>query len=142
MNHNSSHISFTPVPYNHHAYRLSGALAATTVKRYVAFDPNRTLRPGYAEIAGAFEVETTRVTPGELQFANGFEIRSQPFEVGSLSLSSGSFDLVFTSPPFFDYEMYNPDNPDYTDWISEFYVPLMQQSYRCVRPGIFITINV
>ena len=27
--------------------------------------------------------------------------------------ADNSFDFVFTSPPFFDYEMYSPENPDY-----------------------------
>eukprot|EP01036_Dinobryon_divergens_P024062 gene24062-32477_t len=36
----------------------------------------------------------------------GFQVNSLPFEVGARKLEENSFDLVFTSPPFFDYEMY------------------------------------
>ena len=38
--------------------------------------------------------------------------------------------------------MYNPDNPDYKDWIEEFYVPLMQHACRCVKPGKFVCIHI
>jgi hypothetical protein len=53
--------------------------------------------------------------------------------LGALELKTESFDLVFTSPPFFDYEMYNPSNPQYKNWINEFYHPLFLQSCRCVK---------
>jgi hypothetical protein len=60
----------------------------------------------------------TELTKEKLKFSNGFEIISLPFEVGALQLDDNSFDCVFTSPPFFDYEMYSVDNPDYTDWLT------------------------
>eukprot|EP01041_Mallomonas_annulata_P002435 gene2435-4725_t len=124
--------------------RLTGALGTTSppVTRYVAFDPNRTLRPGYVTLSNRFGIGLTRLTTEEMVFDNGFEIRSKPFEIGSLALRDNSFDLVFTSPPFFDYEMYNPNNPEYHDWIKEFYIPLMQQAHRCVKPGKFVAIYI
>ena len=77
-----------------------------------------------------------------IQFENNFEIRSQPFEIGAASLGSESFDLDFTSPPFFDYEMYNPNNPNYVDWIEDFYVPLVRESARCVKKGGFVGLYI
>mmetsp|Transcript_420 Transcript_420/g.676 ORF Transcript_420/g.676 Transcript_420/m.676 type:complete len:737 (+) Transcript_420:51-2261(+) len=112
------------------------------VERYVAFDPNRNLRMGYTKILEACGAQLTSYSHDTLTFSNGFEINSLPFEKGSLKLEADSFDLVFTSPPFFDYEMYNPLNPQYSSWIEDFYVPLMQQSCRCVRPGRFVCIHI
>jgi len=81
-------------------------------------------------------------TEKHLQFKNGFEIHSQPFELGSAMLPTNSFDLVFTSPPFFDYEMYTPSNPQYKDWLKEFYYPLMTEACRCVKLGKFVAIHI
>lgn len=124
--------------------RLIGAAAANkpAVRRYVAFDPNRNLRPGYAKLMKLFGHSVANIHDNLLQFSNGYEVRSLPFEQGALDLADNSFDLVFTSPPFFDYEMYNPDNPGYKDWIKDFYEPLMQQACRCVKPGHYVCIHI
>ena len=122
--------------------RLVGAASSSVVTKYVCFDPNTTLRPGYAALMKLYGHACTEVGPQGLKFNNGFECRTQPFEVGALALPDNSFDVVFTSPPFFDYEMYNPDNPQYVDWIKEFYVPLFVQACRCVKPGHFVCIHI
>lgn len=122
--------------------RLTGAMAASAVTKYVGFDPNKSLRPGYAQLLKLFGHDCMHRSEKMLSFSNGFECRAQPFEVGSLELPDSSFDLVFTSPPFFDYEMYNPDNPDYVDWIQDFYYPLMQQSCRLVKHGGHVAIYI
>ena len=122
--------------------RLLGAACSSVVSKYVAFDPNHNLRPGYAEILSLRGVQTARIEADHLYFDNGFEIHSQPFEIGARNLESDSFDLAFTSPPFFDYEMYNPDNPEYRDWISEFYVPLFQQTCRVLKDGHYFGIHI
>lgn len=122
--------------------RLVGAAATETLDRYVAFDPNTRLRPGYVEIMKLFGHDLADMNNKKLVFRNNFKILTEPFEVGALSLESNSFDLVFTSPPFFEYEMYNPQNPQYKNWIDEFYIPLMHHSCRCVRPGGHVAIYV
>lgn len=123
--------------------RLLGALGArATVTKYVAFDPNLSLRPGYCDIMTVCGNPVASGTENHLQFVNGFEIHSKAFEVGSAALSTNSFDLVFTSPPFFDYEMYTPANPQYKDWLKEFYYPLMTEACRCVKLGKFVAIHI
>lgn len=52
------------------------------------------------------------------------------------------FDFAFTSPPFFDYEMYNPKNPSYISWIEDFYVPLFVQSCRLLKNGSYFGIHI
>lgn len=124
--------------------RMVGAASTSSpqVTRYVAFDPNAPLRPGYAELLSLFGNSITEFSADKMKFSNGFEIHSMPFEAGAPHLESDSFDLVFTSPPFFEYEMYNPSNPQYRDWLTDFYTPLMQQSCRCVRPGGHVVIHI
>lgn len=122
--------------------RLIGALASNCVEKYVGFDPNLALRPGYAQLVHAFGHTCTQLSEKEMRFSNGSEIRNQPFEVGAIQIENNTFDLVFTSPPFFDYEMYCDENPMYSNWIDEFYKPLMIHSYRCVKPGGKVVIYV
>lgn len=122
--------------------RLTGASVAACVERYVAFDPNRSLRPGYTEIMQHMGHELRDVSDSVLRYSNGFEVYSLPFEQGALALADQSFDLVFTSPPFFDYEMYSDANPRYSSWIDEFYRPLFFQSSRCVVSGGIVAIHI
>jgi hypothetical protein len=124
--------------------RLIGAASANepTIRRYVAFDPNYSLRPGYVKQMKAFGHDVKDIDNKKILFSNSFTIFSLPFEEGAAQLQSESFDLVFTSPPFFDYEMYNPANPQYKDWIKQFYIPLMTESCRCVREGGHVAIYI
>ena len=131
--------------------RLTGAAASSIVKKYVAFDPNRNLRYGYSSIMKQYGIRLGSVTDSSLYFDNSFQIHTLPFEVNSPEhpessipgLKEGSFDLVFTSPPFFDYEMYNDKtNPQYRDWIQEFYVPLMKLSAKFVKDDGHVLIHI
>ena len=122
--------------------RIAGAAASSCVEKYVGFDPNTRLRAGYTKTMQALGIETILFEKEIIRFENGFEIHSLPFEVGSLGLQSESFDIAFTSPPFFDYEMYNPNNPDYKDWIEDFYVPLVKESARCVKRGGYVGLYI
>jgi hypothetical protein len=122
--------------------RLLGAEVAG-VGKYIGFDPNRSLRPGYARIMSTCGHQPTSLTSTSLQFSNSYEIHSLPFEEGAAThLADDSVDLVFTSPPFFDYEMYSPENPQYTNWLTEFYEPLFIQSARVVKTGGAVCIYI
>ena len=122
--------------------RLVGAAASSCVKKYVCFDPNRSLRPGYAKLMELFGHSAVKLDDEHIHFSNNFQCHAQPFESGALELESESFDLVFTSPPFFEYEMYNPLNPKYIDWLKEFYTPLFIQACRCVKFGGHVCIHI
>jgi 16S rRNA G966 N2-methylase RsmD len=66
------------------------------VKLYVATDPNLKLHDGYNKIIETFVPEIRR--SNYIIFKNGFLEALIPKE---------KFDIVFTSPPFFDFEKYN-----------------------------------
>jgi hypothetical protein len=122
--------------------RMLGAETSGCVSKYVAFDPNRDLRAGYAETMNKCGVNVINLTSDKIQFSNSFEMYCQPFETGILAFADNSFDFVFTSPPFFDYEDYNPQNPNYKDWIKDFYVPLFMHCCRCVKPRKHVAIYI
>lgn len=82
--------------------RLIGALSQGV--KYVGVDPNTRLFPGYANIV-KFAAETiTSANLPNWKFAQPILICS-PFETAKLP--EGEFDMVFSSPPFFDLEIYS-----------------------------------
>lgn len=111
---------------------------------YVCFDPNRALRRGHRQIAELFGAKLESDDGTSMRFDNGFAAHAMPFEEGAPDLlEANSFDLVFTSPPFFDFEVYSSSNPQYgSDWLGRFYRPLMVQSARCVAPGGHVCIHI
>jgi hypothetical protein len=124
--------------------RLLGASACPGLRTYIGFDPNKCLRPGYAQLLRhSVGARVTDLSSSSMRMSNSFEVHSLPFELGAPRLvRDSSCDLVFTSPPFFDYEMYSPDNPEYVDWLKEFYEPLFVQAARCVKPHGFVCIHI
>jgi 16S rRNA G966 N2-methylase RsmD len=71
--------------------RLIGALAAG-VDKYVGYDPNINLKQGHQQIQKMFDKKKTS------------RIYYEPFQTASIS--PDSFDLVLSSPPYFDFETY------------------------------------
>jgi hypothetical protein len=123
--------------------RMLGAEVAG-IRKYIGFDPNRELRSGYSQIMNLcdHQVVNSSDTNETMLFSNSYEIHSSPFETGSLNLEDNSVDFVFTSPPFFDYEIYSSENPTYNDWITEFYEPLFIQCCRIVKPQGYVCIYI
>lgn len=142
--------------------RMLGAALSTCAKKYVGFDPNRALIPGYKEIMrrlgheqktresadSVFSFAETNAnapvlaTETHVAFSNDFEIYAEPFEQGVLAFPPNSFDFAFTSPPYFDYEDYTLTNPKYKDWFRDFYTPLFKQTCRVLKPGTFFAIHI
>lgn len=122
--------------------RIVGAFYAG-VKEYVGFDPNLDLRSGYINIMNLLGVSLKEETPGSLVFSNNYKIYSLPFNLGSENfLQENYFDFVFTSPPFFEFEIYNKNNPKYIDWIDEFYTPLITQSIKALKPNKHLALYI
>lgn len=65
------------------------------------------------------------------------------------TIPSHSVDLVFSSPPFFDTELYGSDRaqsalryPNYPDWVHSFLRVIILEARRILKPGGFLVINV
>ena len=61
----------------------------------------------------------------------------------------GEFDLVMTSPPYFDIEKYSMDEEqsyikydEYDKWVDGFLRPLVEKSYDVLKPGGYLCLNV
>lgn len=66
-----------------------------------------------------------------------------------LTLPPHSVDLVFSSPPFFDVEIYDSDRaqsalryPKYQDWLRNFLKVIIEEARRILRPGGIFVINI
>lgn len=66
-----------------------------------------------------------------------------------LQIPSHSFDLMFSSPPFFDTELYGSDRaqsalryPKYEDWLRRFLEVIIVEGRRILRPGGVFIINI
>jgi len=98
--------------------RLIGAIASAYTESYLGFDPNKDLEPGHTKMIETF-------CPYSNKDPNNFKVEYIGFE--QANLAGKNFDMMFTSPPFFDFEVYSNDkqqsintNPTFNSWIKNF----------------------
>lgn len=78
---------------------------------------------------------TTTTTTTAILYSCPFETHCSQF------VETQSVDLIMTSPPFFEYEVYNPvTNPSYVNWIDEFYRPFFQECARVIKPNRYVVV--
>lgn len=115
--------------------RLLGAMAMKC--RYVGTDPNHCLHTGYKSMIDRFADDKNKYTVIE----NEFETANLPNE---------QFDLVFTSPPYFDLEVYTSSS-DKTQsskykqeqlWFDNFLKPSLIKAYAHLKYGGTFAINI
>ena len=122
--------------------RMVGALSSNCVQRYVGFDPNIRLVEGYKKIQTDFGNCILNETARHIEFDNKYEVYSEPFETGVAQLDGELFEFAFTSPPFFDYEDYSPDNPKYRNWYTEFYELLFILTEKHLIQNAFFAVHI
>jgi len=104
--------------------RLLGAMASENVKRYVGIDPLKQTCDGLNVLYEKFK---------DLSYPSVSIVNGLPEAV--LDSINETFDLVFTSPPFFDKEIYSKDNGqscikyyDYKDWLNNWLMVVVDKS--------------
>jgi hypothetical protein len=120
--------------------RLVAALACRRVERYLAFDPNTSLRDGHSRIIEAFGGDVTRRA--------NFGVVYEPFESGTLP-SGETFDLIFTSPPFFDFETYTSlpgqsaaSYRGLDEWLVKFLFASLEKAWRVLDVGGHVAVHI
>lgn len=109
-----------------HGDRLVGVLAMN-LAQYTGIDPNNCIHPKYKEMIDYF-VSTTKVTMIEA-----------PFETAELP--EGTYDLVITSPPYFDLEVYSDEptqsinNRDLSTWFDNFLIASLIKAWNVLERG-------
>ena len=110
--------------------------AGAGVKKYVGLDPNPALTEGYARITDFVRREspevrmTYRPLPiegyGPAEFAEDFQ--------------DGPPTLAFSSPPFYDYEIYSNDprqssrHKTLEDWLDQWFLPAVDRVWGMLAP--------
>lgn len=117
--------------------RLVGALASTTVKRYIGIDPNAPTVAGNRELLAWLGRET---------FATLIE---QPAEDVDAAPIASSCDFAFTSPPYFRKEHYSDDDtqswkryPTAEGWQRGFLAPMMALQFAALKRGAIAAVNI
>lgn len=118
--------------------RLAGAIAAG-VSRYLAYDPNMELKQGHDAIIARYA--PVYAPEGK------FEVRYAGFQ--DANLGNEAFDLIFTSPPFFNYEIYSADASqsvnlfgNLMDWIVGFLFASIEKAWHNLRVGGHLALHI
>jgi 16S rRNA G966 N2-methylase RsmD len=116
--------------------RLIGAIGANVLS-YTAFDPNTDLVKGHSDIISTFVSQDKQ---------KNFNIQYIPFEKAELKQN---FDLVFTSPPYFDFEIYTElkgqsilNHPTYIDWLVDFLFLSLKKSWNHLDRNGYLAIHI
>lgn len=121
--------------------RLIGAIAlGDALEKYVAIDPNVDLHQGYASIVDFF------VASGGSGSENKFTFICDKAQNMNKHLDASElFDLVFTSPPYFNFELYSKYDDDYTNegaWFNSFLKPVLEKCWSHISDEGYLAINL
>ena len=115
--------------------RMVGAMCSEAVGEYVGVDVNEAVFPGYEKLQNAMKTTLKESAPK-------VKMIHKPFEQCTEEFPDSYFDIVFTSPPFFDYEVYSAENPTYKDWNKDFYTPLVDISRKALKENGLIVFHI
>ena len=103
--------------------------------KYSGFDPNSSLKYKYMNIV-------YRLAGNK---SNNFKVRTEPFETANLK-DIKDVDLFFSSPPYFDFEIYTNEETQsinnyktYNDWLVRFLFRSIKNAFSViVKDGYFV----
>lgn len=115
--------------------RLIGGMGSGVVTSYTGIDPNKLLVDGYNEIISTKKRE--------------FGVKMIVGCAEDMKFSS-EFDVVFTSCPYFDYEIYDSSSssqsvskyPKYKEWRDKFLFASLDKSIIALKKGGFLAIHL
>jgi hypothetical protein len=110
--------------------RLVGA-CALNINKYIGIDNNKYLKNPYNKLSRFLRQHSS--TKIELHFQDALTI----------DYSKMDYDLVLTSPPYYNIEVYgNSTIKKKDEWNSEFYIPLFKTTFSNLKKGGYYCINV
>jgi 16S rRNA G966 N2-methylase RsmD len=122
--------------------RLLGALSLPNqVQRYIAFDPNSSLQEGHTAMIDRFAAN-------DPQRHLKYRVCYEPFESNQVVMTE-TFDLVFTSPPFYDFETYTNQQgqsilsfPEFDNWMNNFFLASLTKAWAKLDVGGHMVIHI
>lgn len=111
-------------------------------REYIAIDP--TLKTIHGNMRLVEDLTRLGLLTSTLSFIQGCAEEMMPV------FRDQSFDFIFTSPPYFDVERYDQDNPrqsfrkfpKYDGWLNGFLRILMREARRIIKPGGHVAWNI
>ena len=123
--------------------RLLAAIAHYA-DRYMGVDPNTDLIKGHNDI-----IKTLTFHRDTTLLKNKYEVMPFKFESDELVLNKEEFDLVFTSPPYFDLEIYTEKDgqsiasfPDFQSWLINFLFVCLKKAWNSLTIGGNMVIHI
>ena len=124
--------------------RLAGFYDSDYGKHYVGIDPRKENHPIYEEQAEFYDKHL-----GFFEHERKSEFHCLPAEEFDFSQYDNYFDLVFTSPPYFNVERYSYDDTqswvrykDIDDWNTEFLQKTLKNLWRSIKSGGYLLVNI
>lgn len=103
---------------------------------YLGFDPDTELQNGHSEMIAMFgNPERHRVI-------------YKPFEEATAEEIGTGYDVMLTSPPYFETELYPGDNqstdkfPEYVAWMNGFLFPSLIKSWNALKMGGYLMLHL
>jgi hypothetical protein len=114
--------------------RLVGALSTSNVVSYTGVDPNSELHKSYKKI-----IET---------YPSSVKVETIEDCAETVDYGKRMFDVVFTSPPYFNVEKYNGKNSSWKTfkthdaWLNGFLFPAISNAWKHLVKGGTLAINI
>jgi hypothetical protein len=111
--------------------RLVGA-AALDIPNYIGIDLNKNLEKPYREMEKTLKELGTN-TNMKLMFKDALKV----------DYSKLNYDMVFTSPPYYNVELYRGTNKmTEEEWNEKFYLPIFTKTWKYLKSGGHYILNV
>lgn len=125
--------------------RLIGCMCLN-VDEYTGYDPNETLQKGYNKIIKTIGKIINRKNNQDIDFKSKFKVICDGFENSNYN---NYFDVVFTSPPYFDVEEYIKNDKQsivkyntFDKWKNEFFKTYLKKCIESVKVGGLIFLHI
>ncbi len=126
--------------------RLAGCIASNRNLFYHGIDPNGLTAVGNMKMASYFSTQYDilgeRIYKYDFRFDIGMAEKVMPTIMEK-------YDLVFTSPPYFNIEIYSEDKnqscnkyKEYKQWLNSFLYKIVNESYRLLKDDGRMILNV
>lgn len=127
--------------------RLLGFYASTTCSEYVGIDPNPLLTDPFKNMMAWMDEKFPTLTCKKK--VSIYPRASEDVIFETLG-TGGLYDIVFTSPPYWDIEVYNKQDPNQVhnrystvlEFHKGFFEPLMAKSCNALKPGGVFALNI
>ncbi len=127
--------------------RLIAAMASGA-ERYLAYDPNTELKPGHVQAVRSLLLNKEKLPASTEEFPEEFKVIYEPFERAAIPPDT-TFDLCFTSPPFFTFEIYTKQSTQsvesfhkFAQWIKEFLFVALRKAWNALETNGHLAVHI